>query len=158
MLSPTIFTQEKALRALGQLRFIVRSQAERIRDKQALYLRDGENGWNAIETLCHMADFEAIFLERMRRIVNEDRPTFAVYDADERVATQHYDARTLFEALLWFTERRMETEQFLRSLTPEQWQRTGIHPENGEMSVGDIAYNMICHDINHIDQIFKAIG
>jgi len=38
-------------------------------------------------------------------------------------------------------------------LTPEEWQRHGVHTERGEMTVRDLAVQIAGHDINHIAQI-----
>ena len=79
------------------------------------------------------------------------------YDPLARFESQGYSSRTRDEALMWFTERRSELIDLLRSLTSEQWLRIGVHPDNGELSVYDIGYNVCTHDINHIEQILKAI-
>jgi hypothetical protein len=42
-------------------------------------------------------------------------------------------------------------------LTPEEWQRHGIHTERGEMSVRDLAAQIAGHDLNHLEQIRKIL-
>ncbi|MGB1285548.1 MAG: DinB family protein [Aggregatilineales bacterium] len=46
----------------------------------------------------------------------------------------------------------------LDSLTEVQWQRTGIHPSRGTMSVEDLAAIYAWHGDNHTDQIKKTLG
>ena len=36
-------------------------------------LRDGADGWNCVEVLCHLRDFEEITLRRIRLITNNPR-------------------------------------------------------------------------------------
>ncbi len=61
------------------------------------------------------------------------------------------------EALATFRGRRDETLAHLRGLTPEQWQRGGIHPRRGRMTVGDFVTMMAWHDDNHLDQLRRAL-
>jgi hypothetical protein len=157
MLSEVVFTPEKAVRTLRQNEHILTAIVSTFTQKEAVRLRDGEDGWNSIEILGHLADFETIYLERMRAAVEQDHPTFEPVDVHERIVTHNYRGRGLDEALLWFRENRQHTLDYLATLTPEQWKRAGIHRENGEMTVLDIAYNTACHDINHIEQMLKAI-
>ena len=53
---------------------------------------------------------------------------------------------------------RVEMLKMLRALTPEQWQRKGIHYASGEQTVVELATNTTLHDVNHIEQIIKALG
>ena len=46
----------------------------------------------------------------------------------------------------------------LGRLTPEEWQRWGIHAERGNMTVKDLARHMAGHDINHIDQVRRLVA
>jgi uncharacterized damage-inducible protein DinB len=154
-----MLTAAKAQRALTQNVRLLRGILEAVSGKEARQLRDeGENGWNTVEVLCHMADYEDIFLHRMRQMAQGEMPTFVAYDADERVISQQYKARRFDEALVWFVDKRHEHLDYLKTLTDEQWQRRGVHPEFGETTVLEFAYHIIGHDINHMDQILKILG
>ncbi|KXK14154.1 MAG: putative metal-dependent hydrolase YfiT [Chloroflexi bacterium OLB15] len=157
MFSANVFTPAKCISRLGQNLHILRSIVERISQKEALQLRDGNDGWNTVEIISHLADWDGIYATRIRNAVTEDRPMIVPYDPLARFESQGYATRTLSEALLWLTERRTELIDLLRSLESEQWLRKSIHPDDGEMSIYDIAYNVVLHDINHIEQIFKAL-
>ncbi len=61
------------------------------------------------------------------------------------------------EALSTFKQRRAETLAFLRGLKPEQWERGGIHPVRGRMTVTDFVGLMAWHDDNHLDQLKRAL-
>jgi hypothetical protein len=152
------FPPEKAIVNLGRTAHILRAIVESMTPKQAIVLRDGPDGWNSVEIIGHMADFDHIFLTRMRDAVTHDNPTFRIYDHLARVETENYGGRKIGEALSWFVSNRNEMVDFLKSLAPEQFERVGQHPENGPMTVREIAYNTILHDVNHIEQILKAIG
>jgi hypothetical protein len=46
----------------------------------------------------------------------------------------------------------------LAALSPDQWQRGGIHPRRGRMTVGDFVTEMAWHDDNHLDQLRRALA
>ena len=41
----------------------------------------------------------------------------------------------------------------LRNLSPDEWDRFGVHAERGRISVRELAQHMAGHDMNHVDQI-----
>jgi hypothetical protein len=53
--------------------------------------------------------------------------------------------------------RREETLAHLRGLSPEQWQRGGVHPRRGRITVGDFVTDIAWHDDNHLDQLRRAL-
>src|SRR3974390_926145 len=54
--------------------------------------------WSALEVVCHLADFEIVFADRIKRVIAEDRP--ALPSGDEN----------LFAARLKYHERDVENE------------------------------------------------
>lgn len=61
------------------------------------------------------------------------------------------------EALASFRAKREETLKFLSGLTPEQWERGGLHPTRGRMTVKDFVALMAWHDDNHLDELKRAL-
>ena len=51
----------------------------------------------------------------------------------------------------------MNLEMFAR-LTPDEWQRGGIHAERGRITVQSLARHVAGHDRNHLEQIQKILG
>jgi hypothetical protein len=43
------------------------------------------------------------------------------------------------------------------ALTPAQWQRGGVHPTRGRMTVEDFVTMIAWHDDNHLDQLRRAL-
>jgi hypothetical protein len=43
-------------------------------------------------------------------------------------------------------------------LTDDQWRRTGIHPRMGDHNMIELAANVALHDLNHIEQMVRALG
>jgi hypothetical protein len=48
--------------------------------------------------------------------------------------------------------------ELLRGLKPEQWDRGGIHPSRGRLSIKDFVAIMAAHDENHFEQLRRALA
>ncbi len=69
-----------------------------------------------------------------------------------------YPSQDPADSLQLFTLLRRANLVMFSRLTPEQWQRYGIHAERGEMSVRDLALQIAGHDVNHLRQIRAILG
>ena len=47
---------------------------------------------------------------------------------------------------------------FFTYTTPEQWQRYGTHPDYGQITILEVCANIALHDINHIEQMARALA
>src|SRR2546422_5166769 len=56
-----------------------------------------------------------------------------------------------------FRRRRDESLALLKTLTPEQWKRAGIHATRGRVSLDDFVTLMAWHDENHLEQLERAL-
>ena len=57
-----------------------------VSQEQARTARDGDDGWTVLEVLCHLRDYQDIFAERIRRMLEEEAPEFRLYDESARLA------------------------------------------------------------------------
>ncbi|MBC8103579.1 MAG: DinB family protein [Cytophagales bacterium] len=112
------------------------------------------------EMLAHVAEWEAIFLQRMERIRAETMPTLPDLDEGQLAIENRYDTLDPAAQQQLFAGRRARTVTFLQSLTPDEWRREGLRPEIGSVSVADIAILMALHDNYHLEQIarFRAVA
>lgn len=118
---------------------------------------DGADGWTASEALGHLVDADRIFAGRVRLMLAEDQPPLTVFDHDQLVIDndyKHADPHALYATL---KASRAELVALLESLTPEQWARTGTHPNYGEWTMTDSAMQVGIHDSIHIEQITRTL-
>ncbi len=153
-----IFTAEKALRTLRQTPIILKSILQNVSQAQARKAIDGEDGWTVVEIVCHLRDMEAVFFARAQRMVEADYPHLPSIDQLELVVKNDYAHQDLKKTLTAFLQKRQAFIEWLETLNDEQWKRRGIHAEYGEYSVVELAINNAVHDVNHIEQILKALG
>jgi hypothetical protein len=149
-------TPERFILPLQKTPVILEAVLGGISQEQAERLTDGPDGWNVVQVMCHLRDFEAIFFERVKRAVNEDLPKFT--SVDQEVVAKNLGHENLAAALAAYKAKRQEFLAYLGALAEAQWQRRGIHPAFGEMSVIELALNVSLHDVNHIEQMAKIVG
>lgn len=119
--------------------------------------RPAENAWAATEVVCHLRDTEELFFGRFHTILANDEPKLLAIDPDAWARNRQYLRNDARDALQSFRAGRERTLALLKTLAPEQWDRSGIHPSRGRMTVKDFVGLMAGHDDNHLDQLRRAL-
>jgi hypothetical protein len=119
--------------------------------------RPDAKNWAPKEVVCHLRDTEEVFMARFQTIMAMDDPTLLPPDPDRWAEERQYLRNEAGQALAAFRRRRDESLQFLRGLTPEQWQRGGIHPTRGRFTIDGFLTLMAWHDDNHLDQLRRGL-
>lgn len=125
---------------------------------QAQASRDGAEGWSVLEIVCHLNDYEEIFMARNQAIVAEAMPTLATYDPPTLATERNYQGQDFKDVLSSWIARRKAHLEFLSALTPEQWERRGVHPTWGQPTINELIVVTSQHDGDHIEQIIRALG
>lgn len=124
---------------------------------QASSYRDGEDGWTVLEVLGHLLDFDEIFRERARQIVEEDYPELVAVDHDMLVIERRYNQQILDEIYSRLEESRAQTIAFFEALDDATWERAGVHPERGHFTLTDAVIQVGLHEVGHIEQITRIL-
>lgn len=154
----TLLTPFRLLRSMKKTPLILESVLRDVTPKQAQTLTDGPDGWNTLEIMCHLRDFEQIFYGRAVKMVDNDRPTFESYDQNDLAREGNYRGQDLRKAFENYRATRQEFIALLESLNDEQWHRTGISPSSGEYDVLQLAMQVSMHDVDHIEQMIRVLG
>src|SRR5437660_12306553 len=67
--------------------------------REQLIARPIAGKWSTLEVVCHLADFDPILADRMKRVLAEDRPTLLGADEKRFAAALAYHDRDLEEEL-----------------------------------------------------------
>jgi hypothetical protein len=120
--------------------------------------RPADGGWSAREVVHHTADSEMTSAVRLRRLVAEDSPAIAGYDADVYAAALHYRTRPIQPSLEAIRYARGTTADILDALSDDAWERAGTHSEMGPYSIDTWLeiYARHCHD--HAEQAKRAVA
>jgi uncharacterized damage-inducible protein DinB len=109
---------------------------------------DGQ--WSIREVVCHLADSEIVYADRMKRVIAEDNPTF--FEADPN----------LFGPALYCSQRPLEIEldlveavrahmlPILRSCDANVFKRTGVHSLDGQMTLETLLQRITNHVPHHV--------
>lgn len=119
--------------------------------------RDGEDGWTILEILAHLRDFDGIFRRRAAMILEQDNPQLPAFDHEAMVRDGKYNALDLATVLAEFRASREATVEFFKSLNPDDWERTGVHPERGRFTLTDAVIQVGMHDNEHLEQITRIL-
>jgi DinB superfamily len=113
--------------------------------------------WTPQEVLGHLTDGEWTMGFRTRTVLADNRPQIMAYDQERWVAAQDHNERDVGELLNTFVALRTANLQLWKKLTPAQLERSGLHSERGEESLGKMLKMMAGHDRSHIDQIRRYL-
>jgi len=124
----------------------------------ALSRRPDATNWAAKEVVCHLRDTEEAFGTRFEQILAMDvDPALGGSPADRLADERQYLRHDAEEALAAFRRRRAETLETFGKLTPAQWEKGGIHPVRGRITIDGFLSLMAWHDDNHLDQLMRAL-
>jgi hypothetical protein len=114
--------------------------------------------WGAAQVLAHLAATERLWLERLSTLLHEREPLLrpggspAVRELHERLMSG-----TPADNLSAFNTTRGETVSLLMGLSLRDWEKSGVHETRGEMSIADVAEDIVDHDAEHLAQL-EALG
>jgi hypothetical protein len=117
--------------------------------------------WSVVEVIQHLADSELVFGYRVRMTLAHETPPIQGYDQDAWATSLRYRDVSLEDSLNQLGVLRDRDIALLRTLSPSEWERIGVHFERGPESVRRMAELIAGHDILHrrqIDRIKRAIG
>ena len=109
--------------------------------------------WSAREIVAHLADDELVGAYRIRLILSAPGTPIEAFNQDVWARTGRYSSTDLAESLQLFRVLRHANLGLLRSLSPTEWEMSGVHAERGKESLREIAMYYAGHDINHFRQL-----
>jgi uncharacterized damage-inducible protein DinB len=114
--------------------------------------------WSIQEVVCHLADFETIYSDRMKRVLAEDNPELPAACPDAFATTLHYSQRNTYEELNVIAAVRSQTSRLLNSLNLECFQRTGVHSEDGPLTLETLLERIVEHIPHHLKFIDQKVA
>ncbi len=140
--------------------------------------RPGPKKWSAKEVVCHLRDIEELVIMRFHLMLVADEPRVFVAgvqpsdpgkwgiddqvpcpsDPDRWAEERQYQRNDAFLALSAFCRRRREVITLFRRLTPEQWQRGCVFPDDRRLTFEGWTAAMAAHDDGHLAQLQHALA
>ena len=106
--------------------------------QEQLVARPVPRKWSTLEVICHLADFEIIGADRIKRVIAENEP--ALFGGDEKLfaARLAYHQRSAEEELLLIALLHQQVARILRTLMPEDFQRSWRSFRGRASDVGEL--------------------
>ena len=113
--------------------------------------------WSAHEQLAHLARYHQIFLQRIDRILTEHAPEFARYRAEDDPEWPAWPSLPTSQLLVRISSMRAKLMARLRSLSEEDFERTGVHPKFGAMSLSLWLEFFLVHEAHHLYAVLQLV-
>lgn len=124
-------------------------------DPGRLLIRPQPDKWNIHDNLAHLARYQPIFIDRIRKILEEDEPFFARYSAEEDAEFEYWrelDDETLMKQI---NIDRKDIVDLISDLSEEELNRIGVHIKYGSLTILQWTEFFLLHEAHHIFTIFQ---
>jgi hypothetical protein len=121
--------------------------------KDRLHASPTEGEWSPRDILAHIRASDDILAPRLIQILVRDQPPLPAFDERRWAEVVGYGELEFGSLLATFTARRAELAAMLRRLSPEDWQRAGLHEERGPRTVLQLLRVLLQHEEEHVAQI-----
>src|SRR5947209_6906221 len=119
-------------------------------DPNQVVARPVAGKWSTLEVVCHIADFEPIMADRMKRVIAFDRPQLLAADENGFAKTLAYHDRHLEEELAVIETTRRQMARILRALPESAADRVGVHSERGPKTLRELLTGATGHIAHHL--------
>lgn len=123
-------------------------------------INEGENTWSAFDIVGHLIHGELTdWIPRAKIILSENEKNKTFEPFDRFAQEKSSKGKTIEELIDEFEKFRKLNLEELNSwnLTEEDLDKTGIHPELGEVTLKQLISTWTIHDIAHLNQISRVI-
>jgi len=131
----------------------------RMTEPQALTtFRDTGTGWTALEVLCHLRDFEQVFIERARVAIEQENGALPFPNPDELARDRRYNEQPVDAVLAEWKTRRADLIAYMRARADSDWDRPAIHPTRGSLTLLEQLFLATLHDTTHLEQMTRVLN
>jgi uncharacterized damage-inducible protein DinB len=106
--------------------------------------------WSTLEVVCHIADCEQFFADRMKRTLGMERPLLVGVDGFLYPEALRYQEHDIAEELDLVAATRRQMARVLRLAPADGWSRPAVHTECGLITVRQLVTHAIDHLQGHL--------
>ena len=120
---------------------------------------EGDNTWSPFDVIGHYIHGEKTdWIPRMKIILGEGDKHFVPFDRFAQF--KNSEGKSLNNLLDEFAALRKENVRELISICPDEsaLNKKGIHPQFGEVTLGELLSSWVVHDLTHINQIVRVMA
>jgi uncharacterized damage-inducible protein DinB len=116
------------------------------------------NRFTLREMLAHLADWDDIFLMRIRRAIDEDVPTLPDIDVSKLAVEHAYATQSPIANLARFAANRATLVAYLTTIPDSGFERSALRETLGVMTVDKQLFFILAHDGYHNRQTVDYIA
>ena len=121
--------------------------------------RPCQGGFSFVENVWHLADLEREgYGRRIARLLSETDPVLENFDGERMARERAYQERDVERGIAIFALAREANLAALRSISGDQWERSGSQEGVGRVTLADLPRMMAEHDRSHGDEIADLIA
>lgn len=120
---------------------------------------EGDGTWSPYDVIGHLIHGERTdWMVRARHILAGESRPFDPFDRTAQFTASQ--GKSLDELLVTFADLRRENVAALvaMNLTDGDLRRRGLHPELGEVTLGQLLATWVVHDLDHVAQIARTMA
>jgi len=120
---------------------------------------EGNGTWSPYDVIGHLIHGERTdWIPRARHILAGETRPFEPFDRSAQFTDSQ--GKSLNELLATFADLRRDNVTALvgMNLTDADFGRTGLHPELGEVTLGQLMATWVVHDLDHVAQIARTMA
>jgi hypothetical protein len=150
------------LKALGEASHELRQLIVGVPNRALLAPGDGlDEGWTLLGLAAHMRDVELGVNGQIETILSRREPEIRHVDVDDIPFREDYEDEDEEEVLGEFHYYRRQTSYLLWEIGEREWERAGVHPYRGRLTVAELVRDLYQHDLEHLWQarrMAEALG
>jgi hypothetical protein len=113
--------------------------------------------WSLMAIAVHMREAERGAYQQFETILTRPEPELKFVDFDDVPLEQDWQDEDEEEVLDEFHYLRRQTSYLLWDLMPSEWERGGIHPYRGRVTVLQLTRELYQHDLEHLWQARRMV-
>jgi hypothetical protein len=116
-----------------------------------------DDGWTLLGIAVHLRDTEEGLHGQLEAMVYSREPELAAVDVDDVPSLESYRDEEVDEVLEEFASTRHSTAYLLWDMYSSDWERGGLHPYRGRVTVLELVRDMYQHDLEHLWQVNRMV-
>ena len=121
---------------------------------EQLKYRVNPEKWSLFENMVHLAAYQPNFLQRVNRMLKDEKPQFAPYKADNDPLFHEYLKKSLKEIEVDIYEKRTIIKGALETASEDQLLNWGEHAKYGKLTLADWTEFFLLHEGHHFFTAF----
>lgn len=116
-----------------------------------------DEGWCLLAVAVHVRDTERGILGQVEAILRRREANVRYVDIDNIPFAEDYSDADEDDVMEEFHDLRQRLAYTLWELDGEDWERAGIHPYRGRVTLLDLARETYQHDLEHLWQVRRMV-